>query len=77
MVAAKLNTRLDLKRTFRPVAYLRYGGNGTCHGRYFDGGAKIAWQKKIMTYSFLNFYFAPQTNIFCKAASTQRPYLMH
>jgi len=25
------------------MAYLRYGRHGTCHGRHFDGGAKIAW----------------------------------
>jgi len=28
-----------------PVAYLGYGRLGTCHGRHFDGGAKIARQK--------------------------------
>jgi len=28
-----------------PVAYLGYGRHGTCHGRHFDGGAKIAWKK--------------------------------
>jgi len=27
------------------VAYLGYGRHGTCHGRHFDGGAKIAWKK--------------------------------
>jgi len=27
------------------VAYLGYGRHGTCHGRHFDGGTKIAWQK--------------------------------
>jgi len=37
------------------VVYLGYGRHGTCHGRQFDGGAKIAWQKwKFVTYSFLN-----------------------
>jgi len=24
-------------------AYLGYGKHGSCHGRHFDGGAKIAW----------------------------------
>jgi len=32
---------------------------------------------KICIYSFLNLYFAPHTFINCKAASTQRLYLMH
>jgi len=27
------------------VAYLGYGRHGTCRGRHFDGGFKIAWQK--------------------------------
>jgi len=27
------------------VAYLGYGKHGMCHGRHFDGGPKIAWQK--------------------------------
>jgi len=26
----------------RPVAYLGYGRHGKCHGRNFEGGAKIA-----------------------------------
>jgi len=29
----------------KSVAYLGYGRHGTCHGRHFDGGAKIAWKK--------------------------------
>jgi len=32
---------------------------------------------KIFIYSFLNSYFALHTFINCKAASTQRPYVMH
>jgi len=44
----------------------------------FGGGTKTAWQKfKFVTSSFFNFYFAPYATIACKAASTQRPYLMH
>jgi len=59
------------------VAYLGYGRHGSCHGRHFNGGAKIAWPKfRFVTYSFFN-YFSPHTTINCKAASTQCLYLMH
>jgi len=44
-----------LKVYVTPVAYLGYGRHGTWHGRHFDGGAKIVWQKlKFVAYSFLN-----------------------
>jgi len=33
----------DATASLCPVAYLGYGRHGTCHGRHFDGGAKIAW----------------------------------
>ena len=39
-----------------------YVRHGSCHGRHFDGDAKIAWQKsKFVTCSFFNLYFAPNT----------------
>jgi len=57
------------------VAYLGYGRHGPWHGRHFDGGAKIAWQKsKFVTCSFFNLYFAPHTAINCTTASIQRPF---
>jgi len=47
----------------QPVAYLGHGRHGTCHGRHFDGGAKIAWQKlKSVTYSFLNLFSCAACN---------------
>jgi len=42
------------------VAYIGCGRHGTCHGRHFDWGTKIAWQKlEFVTCSFFNLYFAP------------------
>jgi len=42
-----------------PVAYLGYGSHGSCHGRHFDSGSKIAWKKmKFMTCRFLTQFFA-------------------
>jgi len=59
------------------VAYLGYGRHGTCHGRHFDGGAKLLGKN-------LNFYLQCLEPIFCVpyihkllTASTQRPCLMH
>jgi len=58
------------------VAYLGYGRHGTCHGRHFEGGAKIAWQIiEIYIYSLVNLYFEPHTFINCKAASTPRAHI--
>ena len=38
-----------------PVAYLGQGRHGTYHGRHFDVGSKIVWQKlKFVTCSFFN-----------------------
>ena len=37
------------------VAYLKYSRHGSCHGRHFDEGAKIAWQKsQFVTCSFID-----------------------
>jgi len=36
------HVRLHLSHS---VVYLGYGRHGTCHGRHFGGGAKIASQK--------------------------------
>jgi len=38
---------------------------------------KLLAKMKIFIYRFSNLCFAPHTFINCKAASTQRPYLMH
>jgi len=66
------------KCPFPPMRTPMYGRHGTCHGCHFDGGRKNRLSKsKICSYSFLNLYFAPHTFTNCKAASTQRPYLMH
>jgi len=46
------------------VAYLGYGRHGTCHGRHFDEGAKIVWQKlKCVTYTFVNLHLAAHATI--------------
>ena len=70
------NKRSDVNMALQPlpsVAYLGFGRHGSCHGRHFDGSAKIAWQKsKFVTCSFFNLYFAPHTTINCTAASIQR-----
>jgi len=43
-----------------PVAYLGYGRHGKCHGRNFQGGAKIAWHNKNLYLQFLEpLFWAP------------------
>jgi len=56
------------------VAYLGCGKHGSCHGRHYDGGAKIAWQTSdFVTCSSFNLYFEPHATINCTAGSIQRP----
>jgi len=53
LLLAKNGVKPDM---IRPVAYLRYGKHGTCHGRNgrnFQGGAKIAWHNKNFYLQFL------------------------
>ena len=40
-----LQTWNHIDKCLQTVAYLGYGRHGTCHGRHFDGGSKVAWQK--------------------------------
>ena len=58
------------------VACLGYGRHGTCHGRHFDWGAKIAWEKVkfLITVTWTTSLRTMQS--LTANASTQRPYLM-
>ena len=61
-----------------PVACLGYGRHGTCHGRNFEGGAKVAWQKLEFHLQFLEPLFcAPYNHKLQSYISTARRYLMY
>jgi len=51
-------------------------GMGRATGATLTGAQKVL-KLKLVTYWFFKLYFAPHTTINCKAASKQRPYLMH
>ena len=54
-------------KMFYTVSYLGYDGHGTCHGRNFQGGAKVACHNKNFYLQFLEpLFWAPTMN--CEAA---------
>jgi len=55
---------------------LGYGRHGTCHGRHFDGDAKLLGKNCNFYLQFLKLLFCSPPTINCNAASTQRQSLM-